>query len=76
MDLRVDLRKNFVIARHVVTSDQYLIHKDDVVKLGSEEKVGVYEAQPVGFKEAEVLGTKGTYFYKNKVFIAKYLEKL
>ena len=74
--IRKGLRKEFLIARHVVTSDSYLVHEDDADKLGSDEKIGVYEADPVGFKKPVAETEKGTYFYKPRIFIGRYLEKV
>lgn len=74
IEAKRDKVRNFVVARHIVTSDPYLVHKEDVEKLGTDEKIGVYEAQAKGFIPAKCSQTKGTYLHPCRIFIGRYLE--
>lgn len=74
IEARRDKVKNFVVARHVVTSDPYLVHREDVQKLGTEQKVSVYEAEAKGFIPASSAETSGTYLHPHRVFIGRFLE--
>lgn len=82
MSPKVDYRKNFVVVCHVITSDRFLVHKDDLKKIGTDQKVGVYEENPVGFMASNPVNhghfqkweDKGTYLHKFRVYKADWLR--
>lgn len=66
--------KDFVTVRHDGTAVNFLMHRDEVGKLNTPAKVGVYELPFKQYFAPDEKFTKGRYTAKSRVFVASFLR--
>jgi len=72
--IREDKLCNFVTVVHTGSGDLYRIHSDDVAKVGTENKVAVYEKRPIDYIPPNTQFPKGKYRARVKYFVSTYLS--
>lgn len=71
---KTDRIGNFVKIVNTVNNTKWRLHQSDVPKLGSNEKVAVYELGADEYEAPSKDFPKGRYFAKFKFFIGTYLR--
>lgn len=76
MIVREDRLGNFETVVHVGTGDEFLIHQEDVQKLGTRDKVSVYAKKGLGYIAPGDMYPKGRYVGQPRFFVASFLKRL
>lgn len=74
IDVKEDRIGNFVEVVHTGSGDLFRLHQDDVLKVGTQTKVAVYEKKPIDFMPPSAKCPKGMYRARVKYFVATYLQ--
>lgn len=74
MNARIDQFGNFVTVVHIGSGDQFLLHQDDVSKIGTKEKVSVYAKKGMGYIAPSDSAPAGRYIAQPRYFVASYLS--
>jgi len=68
-----DKQQKFVTVRHTGSGDSFRLHEDDLPKIGTEQKVSVYELNNLSWTPPNSNYPKGRFGAKVKYFVASYL---
>lgn len=72
--IKEDIIRNFVDVVHTSSNDKFRLHKDDLSKIGTTEKVAVFEKKNLSYLSPSKSHPKGKFRARVKFFVASYLK--
>jgi hypothetical protein len=68
--------KDFIKVHHEGTNTFYRMHKDDEIKLGTPQKVGVFFDKNTGYYPPDDKYPEGHYTAATRIFVGSFLTKV